>query len=127
MKSKFMEKAQKEAKKSTLQTKVGAVLVLGKTIISGHNKDKTHPEFANPQKHIRTSLHAELDCLIKARNNKFPTTLFSGGTVYVSREVNGKPAMARPCEHCISFLRDAGIEKMMYSIPERPYIASENL
>lgn len=127
MKKKFLEKAKEEANKSDLSTKVGAVLVLGKTFITGHNKGKTHPEFANPQKHIRKSLHAELDCLIRARNNKFPDLVMTGGVLYVARELKGVPAMAKPCEHCTEFLKKSGIKKVIYTIPRFPYWEEEEL
>lgn len=127
MSKKFLKMASEEAAKSDMDTKVGAVLVVGKEIVRGHNRNKTHPEFANPEKHIRKSLHAELDCLIKARNRKFPSIVASGGTMYVMREVKGMPAMAKPCEHCLSFLKSRGIKKVIYSTPTSPYFAVEIL
>jgi|WetSurMetagenome_2_1015567.scaffolds.fasta_scaffold140022_2 deoxycytidylate deaminase len=109
-----------ESKKSSMSAKVGACLVVGKSILKGFNKDKTHTKYANPNIHERLSIHAELDCL-----NRAPIS--EGGIIYVYREVHGKPAIARPCEHCISFLKKAGITEIYYSIPEYPYWKKEVL
>ncbi len=108
------------SRNSTMRDKVGACLVVGKSILNGYNKHKTHTVYANPNIHSRLSVHAELDCL-----NKAPVT--ENSTIYVYREVHGKPAMARPCEHCMEFLRKAKVEKMVYSIPEFPYWKEEDL
>lgn len=110
-----------ESKKSTVHPQVGAVIVTGKSVLKGHNKDKTHPKFANPSKHIRKSLHAELDCILKS------TSLVLHGDLYVYREVNGLPALARPCEHCMNFLKEHSIDTVYYSIPEYPYWKEEKL
>lgn len=111
-----------------MEQKVGASLVVGKTIFRGHNRKKTHTKFANPNKHVRTSLHAELDCLIKATNDLFPTVLSVHGDMYIFRETaDGKPALARPCEHCMKFLKKAGVDSVTYSIAEPPYIRQEKI
>lgn len=112
--------ARAEALKSTLRVKVGACLVVGKSILKGHNKNKTHTEYANPNKHIRTSLHAELDCL-----NKVETA--EGGDIYVFRELFGMPALARPCQHCMEFLKKEGIRRIFYTVGHEPYWESEIL
>src|SRR6186713_1545083 len=111
----YLDIARSESKKSSLETKVGACLVEGKSIIRGYNKDKTHPTYANPEKHVRKSLHAELDCLTKSTR--------AGGVIYTYREVNGHTAMARPCEHCMAFLRESGVSTVVYSTGEHPYWA----
>lgn len=118
----YFRYAKAEAFKSTLRTKVGACLVMGKSILLGHNKAKTHPEFANPQIHVRKSLHAELDCFLG-----FDKDNIKGGEIYVYREVEGEPAMARPCNHCIGFLKKYGITKIYYTIPHEPYWEAEEL
>lgn len=113
--------AKRAALKSSLEVKVGACLVIGKSVLEGFNKPKTHPKFANPDKHVRKSIHAELDCLLK-------TNMISvHGDIYVYREVDGKPAMARPCEHCMEFLKKSGIDEIYYSIPEEPFWKMEKL
>ena len=112
--------AKLEASKSTMRIKVGACLAVGKSVTKGHNKSKTHTKFANPQIHTRTSIHAELDCL-----NKVPTA--EGGEIYVYREVDGVPAMSRPCNHCLTFLKSEGIRRIYYTIPHEPYWEMEEL
>lgn len=103
-----------------MRDKVGACLVVGKSILKGYNKPKTHTEYANPSKHVRLSIHAELDCLNK-------TSVTEGGIIYVYREVHGFPAMSRPCEHCMEFLKEAGIEEIYYSVPEYPFWRKESI
>ena len=114
--------AREEARKSKLKVKVGACLVVGKSIIRGHNKNKTHPEFANPEKHIRKTLHAELDCFVG-----FDRDFLKGGEMYVWREIAEEPAMARPCNHCLVFLKEQGVSKIYYSIPHFPFWESEEI
>jgi deoxycytidylate deaminase len=109
-----------QSRKSTMRDQIGACLVVGKNVLKGYNKPKTHTAYANPNKHKRLSIHAELDCLNKS-------TVAEGGDIYVYREVHGHPAMARPCEHCLSFLRDAGIKNIYYTIPDFPYWKKEVL
>lgn len=111
-----------ESRKSTFRTKVGACLVVGKSIIKGHNKAKTHPKFANPNIHVRTSLHAELDCFTGIDRD-----LLKGGEIYVYREIAGEPAMARPCNHCMKFLKEQGVTKIFYSIAHEPFWESESI
>jgi deoxycytidylate deaminase len=107
------------SRKSVMEQKVGACLVVGKSILKGHNKEKTHRIFANPDIHVRLSLHAELDCLIKAGMKA------EGGEIFVYREVHGKPAIAKPCEHCIPFLKEAGVETIYYSTSHFPFWKKE--
>lgn len=109
------------SRKSEMHSKVGACLVLGKSVIKGYNKEKTHRVFANPNIHMRLSIHAELDCLIKAGMDA------EDGEIYVYREVHGKPALAKPCEHCIPFLKEAGVKRIYYSTGHYPFWKSEEL
>ena len=112
--------AKKASKKSTMCPKVGAVMMYGKTVRVGYNKEKTHPEYANPEKHVRKSIHAELDCLLKE-------PMFRYTEIYVYRELYGLPAMARPCEHCMEFLKSTGVKRIFYTIPHEPYWEEEKL
>lgn len=112
--------AKKMADSSTMNPKVGAVVVTGKHLFGGYNKNKTHTKYANPEIHIRKSIHAELDCL-----NRMP--LEEAEEIYVYRELHGKPAMARPCNHCMSFLKEVGIRKIYYTIPHEPFWESEDI
>jgi pyrimidine deaminase RibD-like protein len=108
--------AKEMSETSKMNPKVGAVIVLDKQRIVGHNKPKTHTKYANPEKHVRKSIHAELDCL-----NKLISEDKTGAELYVYRELEGMPAMARPCNHCMNFIREVGIEKIYYTIPHEPY------
>jgi|SRR5690349_2744616 len=117
--------AKRISEKSNMNPKVGAVLHLDKQTLTGYNKEKTHPKFANPEKHIRKSLHAELDCLSKCE--VFPDVM-ADWEIYVYREVHGKPAMARPCNHCMKFIRESGIiSRIYYTIPHEPFWESEEI
>lgn len=123
-----LEIAKRESFKSDMREKVGAMVRTGKTVVKGHNKRKTHTKYANPHKHIRTSLHAELDCLIKVTNDKFPNLFSTDGVIYVYRQtLDGKTAMARPCEHCLSFLRRSDIHTIVYSTSEFPFWKKEEI
>lgn len=112
--------ARREAKKSTMHPQVGAVIVLDKQRFTGYNKRKTDPKFANPEKHVRISVHAELDCLGR-------DMLYTGAELYVYREIEGIPAMARPCNHCMKFIKEAGIERIFYTIPHEPFWEEEEI
>lgn len=119
----YFKYAREESLKSDFRCKVGACLVIGKSIVKGHNKRKTHPRFANPSIHIKTSIHAELDCLARTKKIEIPFA-----TLYVYRETqDGNPAMSKPCVHCMSFLRDSGIKTIYYSVQNYPYYKKENL
>ena len=114
------ETAKRQAKKSTMRPQMGAVIVLDKQRFVGYNKPKTDPKFANPEKHERISIHAELDCLERG-------VVYTGAELYVYRELDGLPAMARPCNHCMKFIKEAGIEKIYYTIPHEPYWEMEEV
>lgn len=111
-----------ESRKSENIFPMGAVLTNKRRAIgTGHNMNKTHPKYANPNKHVSISIHAEIACLIDASDVR-------GDTVYVYREDKmGWPAMARPCVNCQNALRDYGVKKMIYSVPHEPYFCEETL
>lgn len=112
--------ARKMADKSVMRPKVGAVLVSGKYMFGGYNKDKTHTIYANPEIHERISIHAELDCI-----NRVPFD--DAEELYVYRELDGIPAMARPCNHCMAFIKKSGIKKIYYTIPHEPWWEKEEV
>lgn len=105
---------------SKMNPKVGAVLVKGKYLFAGHNKLKTHTKYANPSIHEWLSIHAEMDCLNRAR-------IEQAESIYVYRELDGNPAMARPCNGCMRFLKEAGIERIFYTIPHEPFWEMEEI
>ena len=106
--NKFFALAKTAAKKSNHHTyKIGAVLTKRKKIIAiGSNNMKTHPLSNHPFK----SLHAEMAAIICGFQ-------FGGGdTVYLYRETkDGIPALARPCEYCMEFLKEYGITTVCYT------------
>ena len=106
--------ALKIAQLSEHKFKIGAILTRGRRIIScGVNKYKSHPKQINPHtKALGTSIHAELDCIIKA-----PYPMISGSSIYVARLLrDGTPGYCRPCESCISLLKEYGIKKITYTL-----------
>lgn len=111
------------SKESTYKIQMGAVLVRkGKPIAVGKNKICTHPKYANPSKHVKLSIHAEIACLINSN------TELKGDTIYVYRENRaGIPALSRPCPECQEALIKYGVKRILYSIPHPPYYAEEYL
>jgi len=89
---------------------VVAVLYRGRSIVRfGTNSSKTHPKFGRTYKNGDEGhcLHAEMDVLRFAH---------PGDRITVMRFLkSGALSMAKPCEHCERFLREAGIEKVTYS------------
>ena len=115
--------AQQASRFSDHRIKVGAVLCNKKPITFASNKLRTHPRFADPSSSIRGSIHAE----IRAVQNSNKEDL-SGCTIFVYRGLkNGKPAMARPCEHCMEFLKSRGLKRIYYTIDQFPYYRKEDL
>lgn len=119
----YFKIAREQSMKSSFRCRVGACLVIGKSISKGFNKRKTHPVYANPNKHVKTSIHAELDCLINYKHGDL-----SDASIFVWRETaDGRPAMSRPCEHCLGFLKEKNIKTIYYTIPNFPYWKKETL
>ncbi len=86
----------------------------GIPISGGRNKIKTHPKYADGKNCY--TIHAEMDALVHFRSEVM------GDTICVYRETyEGKIAMARPCNFCLKYLIEAGIKKVIYTIPEYPY------
>ena len=93
--------AKDESKNSDYRIKVGAVLVVGKNMIRGFNKIKSHPRYANPEMHRKISIHAEIDCILKSRDYDI-----DGSSIYVYRETrDGDIANSRPCVACLKELK----------------------
>lgn len=101
--------AEKEAKKSACHHKLGAILVKNKEILSsGYNKalsmDKVLTRYG-----MFYSMHAEMDAVRKL------FAIPSGSTIYVARR---DYKMARPCVNCLKVLKNAGINRLVYSTGE---------
>ncbi|NIA10719.1 MAG: hypothetical protein GWP10_13575 [Nitrospiraceae bacterium] len=116
--------AVKEAQKSNYTQRVGAVIIKKKTVLSkGHNyahksAKKLHPRFQQ----WKDSVHAEVDCILKARCN------LEGASIYVIRlNKNNKFRNSRPCKYCLRYLKYVGIKKVFYSIDKYPYIITETI
>ena len=90
--------------------RVVAILVNKKPIcITSNNLNKTHPQIfkLNPLKR----LHAEFRCIKKS-----PTGKLKNGILYVLRfNSNDELCLAKPCKMCMSFIKSAGIKKIIYS------------
>lgn len=89
---------------------LAAILFRNKSVVKvANNSDKTHPRFARRYKdnHEGHQLHAEMSVLLAAR---------PGDNVFVFRFTkDGELSMAKPCEFCQKFLKQAGIKTVTYS------------
>lgn len=87
-----------------------AYLYRGQSLIKmGTNTEKTHPRYIRTYKsgHCGAELHAEMSVLTRAK---------PGDTLVVFRWTkDGCLNMSHPCEHCMTFIRQAGIKKVIYS------------
>lgn len=103
--------------------KLGAVIVHKHRIVSsGYNSlTRCHPiqakldteKYGEPCPGKR---HAESDAIIPLLKNECN---YSGAVIYVARILkNGHTAMARPCSSCEKLIRQLGIKKMYYTIPD---------
>lgn len=117
----MFDAAQKASDDSDFKVHVGAVIAKGNVIAaSGHSTEKTSPiqahynrqrRFEDTGQLIQHKMHAEIQALSKLKNIDL-----HGMSIYVYRETADKnPALARPCEACMSALRDAGIKNIYYT------------
>ena len=92
---------------------LAAILKRGKRVVKiGENTYKTHPRFKRtyPDGTTGSHMHAEMNVLRFAK---------PGDTLEVIMFTKtGRRAMARPCEHCIRHIREAGIKKVRYTNSE---------
>lgn len=100
--------------------KIGCVIINGHNIVSSgcNSSTKCHPLQAK----LDTSyfkvqccgkIHAETAALIPLIKSGVD---LSNAIVYTYREhKNGKKAMARPCQRCMSLLKSCGIKKIRYT------------
>lgn len=109
----FLNRAIKEATESTYEKhRVGAVIFKGKRIISvGRNCG--YRWVSSVPAHFKkwpTSIHAEVDALIKAGPNT------DGYSILVVRVgSSGNLLLAHPCKYCEAYLHHCGIRKVYYS------------
>tara|TARA_Y100000593_G_scaffold25146_2_gene50188 strand:+ start:38102 stop:38458 length:357 start_codon:yes stop_codon:yes gene_type:complete len=82
----------------------------GRVIRVGINTHKTHPRFTRtyPDGSIASHMHAEMSVLRFAQ---------PGDTLEVMRfkKCDHTYAMAKPCEHCMRFIREFGISHVRYT------------
>lgn len=124
MNNRWTKIAVDEAKKSTFNPKVGAVIFnKGIFISSGHNYGnrsikKHHPKYRK----TKYSIHAEVDAIIKAKTD------LKGKSILVIR-INKQDQfrLARPCNYCMEYLKYVGIKRIYYSISSYPYIKIERI
>lgn len=119
----FLRLARRASLESSCYPRVGAVISTKRPISFGYNKPKTHPKYSNPELTVRDTIHAEMDCLKTVTWDD----LFDGATIWVYREANGKPALARPCDDCIKTLRSFEFKRMVYTVDKYPYYKIERL
>lgn len=96
--------------KSPMTFKVGAILLdhKGRIIGSGHNSYQTHPKYGTLKTPYRF-MHAEGACLYNCVKQGFEP---EGGTMYIYRR---NWNLARPCKYCQDLLREAGVERVIYT------------
>jgi len=89
---------------------LAAILRRGKSVVKiGENTFKTHPRFERvyPDGTSGSHMHAEMNVIRFAK---------PGDTLEVLRFLKGGGrAMARPCEHCMRYIKEAGIKKIRYT------------
>jgi len=98
--------AAKEAEKSNLRFKLGAVIKYGKSRISAYNVNKTHASFGCGR---YQSLHAESYCILRAVRLGID---ISGCDMYVYRSGG---LNSRPCPDCQKIIRKYNIKRVIYT------------
>lgn len=112
-----LEMARKMSLKSDAPFPLGSVLINGGRVVGkGYNKYSGY----NPmvRKYFKfPTLHAEIMAI-----SNTPPDLVKGSTIYVyRRRFCGTPGVALCCYRCMRAVRDLGIRKIVYSIPDFPY------
>lgn len=98
--------------------KMGAVLFKGRNQLAyGCNLfNKTHTlqaKYLNKQ-----FLHAEINCLLKRRHYD---DIGNCSMLVYREDGEGNPVLAKPCINCQTIMKEFGIKKVYYSIPNEPY------
>jgi len=103
-------KAEEKALNNGQHYHLAAILKRGKSVVRiGANTHKTHPRYGRiyadgTQGHC---MHAEMNVLRFAQ---------PGDNIDVLRfKKSGGWGMAKPCRHCMKFIREAGIDKVRYT------------
>jgi hypothetical protein len=118
----FYDVAKSVSKTSTHErVSIGAILVLGKEIISvACNENKSHPEQYRLNKfrfndensdRCKNGIHAELKCILSCKEDDL-----SRAKLYVYREDRkGHIANCRPCPACMEKIKETGIRDIYYT------------
>ncbi len=107
--------------------RIGCIIVSNKKhiIASGYNQRKTHPRqyvlnsktksnHINQNKKNCSFIHAEIDAITSKSVTDWH--LYNKAEVYLYREdMNGNLACSRPCESCMTELKNIGISKIHYT------------
>lgn len=108
---------------------IGCVITLGnKVLAAGWNTERGHPLQHEYNRYRGFNddvgkLHAEIMALLQIRHLSLPWRRLE---VYIWRTTkDGRRALARPCKACERALKDAGIEKIYYTV--RDGFAFENI
>lgn len=91
-----------------------AVLTHGSTILSvGMNKPKSNGLVRAYAPHDRMTIHAEVDCILKARKKHDLT----GTTIYVGRKLKRHDlfSMSKPCATCHAIMKQYGVRHVFYT------------
>ena len=106
-----MRAARAAAKKSKQRFKLGAAIARGnKVLCKAPNSHKTHPVYGSG---LFCTLHAESNAIYSAVRAGIN---LKGTTIYVYRTNN---ALAKPCPCCMKHIKKHGIEKVVYSHPQK--------
>lgn len=103
--------------------RLGAVLVYKNKVLSvGWNSTKTNPtqKRLNVQRgfdvnasNAFNTLHAEVDCLLKAKDLDID---WGKASIFVYRiKKNGEVGLSRPCKGCMTLIKSMGIKNIYYS------------
>jgi tRNA(Arg) A34 adenosine deaminase TadA len=104
-----INRATKEAKRSSFKQPLGAVVVKGGRVVGiGHN-DIRFSQRNTSTRYIQ-SMHAEVAALLAAGKNA------SRSIIFVSRITkDGQLAMAKPCSFCMKFMKELNVKRVVYS------------
>lgn len=83
----------------------------GNVLAIGINTLRNDPAFVhrNETKSGVHSYHAEIVAMRRVRGS------LEGATIYVAREMHGKPSLSRPCNRCYRAIVAAGIKEIIYT------------
>ena len=107
-----IKKAKEEAVKADHKHKIGAAIFnKGKVYSVGRNHSMRSVKHLLPKfKRYPTSIHAEVDSIIKARRD------ISGLSILVVRvNKKGDLLLAKPCDNCLSYISYVGLKNIYYS------------